>query len=432
MTNPHNKRLLGLALSTALTSVALSGCSTSANSSYAYTASAADSMSAQADNGHGIASAEAAVAAYPRNADYRALVGSAYLEAGRFASAERAYAEAIELGDNSARTALSHALAAIGAGRQDAALATLSKWDGAMDAGDYGLALALAGRPQQGAHVLGNAIRQGQNTAKVRQNLAYAMALAGDWRSARVMAAEDVPADQLGQRLGDWAATSAPEFYQVRVAKLLGVPVVHDSGMPTHLALANAPETTPEPTMYFAEANALENAIEVQESEAVAVAVAPTEPVETVAVADDGRRYVSNAIVQAVPERTEAKSAPVRVAKTETRSAPKAKPAQKAPTKLASGDHRIQLGSFLSEDDAERAKGVYARKYPQLDSSTFRIAKAQVNGKTYYRVSAGGMAKTSAQAMCSSIKAGGSGCIAYAGSTSLPGTVAKDVRVAAR
>lgn len=425
MNTPHNKRMLGLALSTALTSVALAGCTTSDMPRSTHSASAASSD-------YGITSAEAAVAADPRNADYRALAGSAYLEAGRFASAEQAYAEAIELGDNSARTALSHALAAIGAGRQNAALDTLSKWNGAMDAGDYGLALALAGRPQQGAHVLGNAIRQGQNSAKIRQNLAYAMALAGDWRSARVMAAEDVPADQLGERLGDWASTSAPEFYQVRVAKLLGVPVVHDSGMPTHLALSN----TPEPTVQFAAADEFGTAFQGSEAEPEAVALAAADsgqtPVETVAVASDGRRYISRPVVQAVPERIEARPAPVRMANAQARPAPKARPAAKAPAKLASGDHRIQLGSFLSKDAAERAQGVYAKKYPQLDRASFAIAKAQVNGKTYYRVSAGGLAKASAQAMCSSIKAGGNGCIAYAGSTSLPGTVATEMRVAVR
>ena len=44
----------------------------------------------------------------------------------------------------------------------------------------------------------------------VRQNLAYAYALAGNWRAARVMAAEDVPADQLDARLAQWAASAAP------------------------------------------------------------------------------------------------------------------------------------------------------------------------------------------------------------------------------
>lgn len=429
MKTMHNKRLLGLALSTALTSVALSGCTTSDASRSAHSASAAP-----AQYSHGIASAEAAIAASPRNADYRALAASAYLEAGRFASAEQAYAEAIELGDNSARTALSHALAAIGAGRQDVALATLARWDGAMDAGDYGLALALAGRPQQGAHVLGNAIRQGQNTAKVRQNLAYAMALAGDWRAARVMAAEDVPADQLGARLGDWASTSAPEFYQVRVANLLGVPIVADAGMPTHLALAN----TPESQVQLAAADDFDTAFEAEESDSDAVALAayetPSDPVQTVALASDGVRYISRAVIQQIPARSEAQAAPVRVAKAEARPAQvsRAKPATKAPAKLVSGDHRIQLGSFLDEAQAERAKTVYAKKYPQLDSGSFQVARAQVNGKTYYRVSAGGMARASARSMCSTIRAKGEGCMAYAGSTSLPGTSNKDVRVAAR
>ena len=35
-----------------------------------------------------------------------------------------------------------------------------------------------------------------EQTPKLRQNLAYTYALAGNWRAAQVMAAEDVPADQ--------------------------------------------------------------------------------------------------------------------------------------------------------------------------------------------------------------------------------------------
>ncbi len=423
MKTANNTRMFGLALTTALTSVALAGCSSADASPSAYSASATDSAVAKAAYSEAIVYAEDAVTADPRNANYRALAGSAYLEAGRFDAAATAYAEAIELGDNSARTALGHALAAIGAGRQDEALRTLSDWDGVMDAGDYGLALALAGRPAQGAHVLGNAIRDGNNTAKVRQNLAYTMALAGDWRSARVMAAEDVPADQLGDRLGEWSATAAPEFYQHRVAKLLGAPLVRDPGMPQRLALSNFPAET-------------RMAAVVDEVEVTPVVAEPVKvaAVEAPVAAPSGPRFVSNAVVQDLPQGYRTKPAPsARVA-----AAPAAKPAPRtksrtaAPTQLASGDHRIQLGSFLSADQAERAKGIYTKKYPQFDRGSYQVTKANVNGKTYYRVSAGGMAQSSAESMCSSIKSSGGGCFAYAGSRKLPGTIDTNVRVASR
>lgn len=429
----QNKRLLGLALSTALTSVTLAGCSQASADPAAYSASNAQNAFAKGQNQQAIAYAEQAVQADPRNADYRAMLGSAYLEAGRFDSAATSFSEAMDLGDSTARTALSFTLASIGAGRQDDALDTLRKWEGAMDAGDYGLALALAGRPAQGVHVLGNAIRDGQNTAKVRQNLAYAYALAGDWRAARVMAAEDVPADQIGQRLGAWATTSAPEYYQHRVAHLIGAPVVVDSGMPSHLALANFPETVQlaSAEVEAEQAPSFETAFAETDTQPVAaVAMADETPAYVSANSDGSTRYVSRPVVQQLPVSKYKPAPAARVAKAEPRAAAKAAPV--SGSKLAAGDHRVQLGSFLSADSAERAKGIYAKKYPQFDRSSFQVAKAEVNGKTYYRVSAGGIARASAQSMCSTIKASGNGCIAYAASTPLPGTVETNVRVASR
>ena len=74
-----------------------------------------------------------------------------------------------------------------------------------IDPADLGLAYALAGQPERGTHVLINAVRNGDRVApKLRQNLAYAYALAGNWPAARVMAAEDVSADQLDVRMTEW------------------------------------------------------------------------------------------------------------------------------------------------------------------------------------------------------------------------------------
>src|SRR5690606_19058520 len=82
-----------------------------------------------------------------------------------------------------------------------------------------------------------DALRGGENTMKVRQNLAYAYALDGRWPEARLMASQDVPADQLDARISEWAHQGKPEDYRVRVAGMLGTPVLADGGQPAHLAL---------------------------------------------------------------------------------------------------------------------------------------------------------------------------------------------------
>ena len=204
-------------------------------------ASSAETALAKGSPTAAIDNAEKAVLADPRNSAYRVLLGNAYLKAGRFESARQAYDEAMDLGEDSSRTALSLALADIALGRHGEALDTLASYRDSLPASDYGLALALAGQPQQGAQVLGQALRGGENTAKVRQNLALAYALAGQWREARAMAAQDVPADQLGDRMEQWALMGYSERTRDRVATLLGVPLRGDTGQPQALALANFP-----------------------------------------------------------------------------------------------------------------------------------------------------------------------------------------------
>src|SRR3546814_1617459 len=52
--------------------------------------------------------AEAAVLADPRNPAYRATLGAAYLEAGRFQAAATSFSDALDLGDSDPRTVLSY------------------------------------------------------------------------------------------------------------------------------------------------------------------------------------------------------------------------------------------------------------------------------------------------------------------------------------
>ncbi len=235
------KTRLALVTSAALTIGLLAGC---AGSGMAVRANSADAARVAMDGGKvkdAVSHSEAAVAATPRDASLRVLLGQAYFKAGRFASAAATFDDAMKLGDNSARTALSLTLARIGAGDQQGAMALLEDWRGEIPASDLGLALSLAGQPDRGVAVLADALRGGENTPKVRQNLAYSYALAGRWREARVMATQDVLADQIDQRISDWAQNIQPEQYQQRIAALLETPVRSDPGQPAMLALANNP-----------------------------------------------------------------------------------------------------------------------------------------------------------------------------------------------
>ncbi|PIM50389.1 sporulation protein, partial [Roseateles chitinivorans] len=127
------------------------------------------------------------------------------------------------------------------AGRHRDAVAILEDWRDAIPVADLGLALALAGEPTRGSAVLADALRNGENTPKLRQNLAYAYALDGRWREARIMMMQDVPADQIDARISDWAAKTRPEDNQLRVAGLLGAPLRSDPGQPSRLALNSNP-----------------------------------------------------------------------------------------------------------------------------------------------------------------------------------------------
>lgn len=452
-----SNRMLGLALTTALATMALSGCTANvAPPAQASTAKAQEAL-AKGNGDRAVTHAEAAVLATPRDAVARTLLGTAYIEAGRFHSAATTLAEAVTLGDASSGTLTRLALAQIAAGQQAAALATLYRHKDALDPADYGLAIALAGRPQEAIHVLGNLLRSGSNTMKVRQNLAYSLALQGDWRSARIMAAEDVAADKLGDTMSKWAVLSAPEMYQRRIADLLSVKMVQDPGQPTMLALRNfdtveqlAAETLelngpadPAPVTDFASSFGNGELPPVSESDLPTPALAllpsaqravPTRAsVEATDAAPSGARFANREVVQNVPVSTQpaapAQARATPAAQPQTRAAPAApRPA----AAMASGDYRVQLGSYFSMSDAQTAWKLFLKRHPELDGAQQVITKANVKGKIYYRVAAGGFARTSAQGLCQTVKRGGAGCIAYAASNPLPGTIDNNVRVASR
>ena len=81
---------------------------------------------------------------------------------------------------------------------------------------NYGLALTLAGRPADAIPVLEAAAREQGADATVRQNLALAHALAGDWTEARTIASQDVPADKLDGRIHQWMQLASPKKRRIR------------------------------------------------------------------------------------------------------------------------------------------------------------------------------------------------------------------------
>ena len=171
--NSHSlKHRIALIAGTAVAAALLSGCAGSAMTVKANSADAARLALSKGQTDKALSGAEAAVAASPRDVELRVLLAQVYFKSGRFQSAATTYDDAMKLGDNSARTALSLALAQIGAGQQQAALSVLDDWRGEIPASDLGLALALAGEPERGVAVLADALRGGDNSPKVRQNLA--------------------------------------------------------------------------------------------------------------------------------------------------------------------------------------------------------------------------------------------------------------------
>lgn len=457
ITNRATGPKMSLIVSTALASVVLAGCTTSSAPPAQTSFSKAQVALEKGQVSKAVSHAEAAVLAEPRNSGYRAMLGAAYLESGRFQSAATSFDDALQLGDTDPRTVLSYALAKTALGENASAIAKLDDWSADIDPADLGLAYALAGEPQRGVHVLTNALRGGQNTAKVRQNLAYTYSLAGNWRAARVMAAEDVPADQLDARLTEWAQQAQPEAYQTRIAGLLNVTPASDGGQPQYLALNNFPgqdvmvaeaaaqapamveaAPTESEALAFNISSGVDPLVDAPASAAEEAVAPPAAPVRVAQAQPERARFVSKPVVQAVPadyqERAE-RRAPSRVAAAQRAPSQRRMAASGASTGFTdqgADTHLVQLGSFSSRAHADRAWEIYKSRYPQLKDHDVVITKAKVKGKTYYRVAAAGFGLRSARSMCSTVRSGGKGCFAYAKVNPPAGAIDNGVRIAAR
>lgn len=422
-------RVLRLALTTALASATLVSCVGHVAPTAAVSSEAAQAALARGKGDKAVEFAEAAVLAAPRDGEARALLGAAYLEAGRFDSAAAAFGDAMQLGEVSGTTVLKYALTLSATGRYAEAQTLLARYQRNLDPADYGLAITLAGSPQQGIDVLSDALKYGENGPKVRQNLAYAFALKGDWRSARLLAAQDLPADKLDERLGEWAQMAMPQMQVQRVAALLGVTAKADSGQPAQLALANFPTNeqlaaeASQPAVAAGAAFA-ENSVELPAAEPMAeTALAQYDPAPAPVATSSTPAAPRIVLPRATPA-----PAPARVAAAKPVPA-KPSPAFQAAFVRKPGNYQVQLGSFASMSSASDAWTRYQRRHPELKGADRIITKAVVKGRTYYRVAAGGFARNSATSFCSSVKKGGGGCLAFA---SAPATKRTETRVATR
>jgi Flp pilus assembly protein TadD/cell division protein FtsN len=383
--------------------------------------------------------AERSVASVGDNADSRALLGHAYVAAGRFSSAERSLLDAVELGNREARTVLTLAMTQLGQGKADKAKRVLMDNRQFIPTADYGLALALAGDSKTAVDVLERAIRNADATGRTRQNLGLAYALDGRWKEAKLMAVQDMTPETISDRMMQWAQLARPGAYQTRVASLLNVtPVAGDPGQPVRLALNGTPAATPAQD-YRSEVasfdrNAPLPAIGPAPRKAAATDfMAKENNVKVAAVAIPASKPASKTTVaptQILPEKTfiveeegsaPRASAPVRTASLQAISsakpimqkiafAPKARTISASPA--SSGTHLVQLGAFSSAEGAKRAWGILSSKNTDLAAFQYASSAVNVKGKTLYRLAAMGFGNAqTAKDMCVGIKAKGGSCI---------------------
>jgi cell division septation protein DedD len=313
---------------------------------------------------------EVAVTRDPANAGIRTALAQSYVEQGRFISARESLEDALALGDRNPKTIITLALVNVALGRSDAALVLLDDNQSALSPSDLGLALAIAGNPGRAIDVLGSALRNGENTVRLRQNLAYAYALAGRWREAQIMLGEDLDPTAVDARITQWAKIVNPEAYVARAASVLGQgPIDIDPGQPTVLALNTASKNLVDPSSMNAEF-ALTGAKDAQMS---ADRLSPIASPETVPD-----------LLLVMP------------------ISPIATP----------GRFAVQLGVFSSAANADKAWAAYRVKHKQLASLSKQILPLPAKGRTLNRLIADGIAtEDKALSLCGAVRSSGGDCM---------------------
>jgi Flp pilus assembly protein TadD len=370
--------------------------------------------------------AERAVERTPGDAGFRALLGNAYFAGGRFWSAESAYKDALSIYSNQPAVVLKLALVEIALGKNNEAMAVLQGGQQVLEPADYGLALALAGHPADAVPLLEEAARVQGADARVRQNLALALALSGDWRQARTIAAQDVPANQLDSRMQQWMQLAKPAKPSDQVAALVGVqPAAVDQGQPVRLALNKS-------NTQLAQAAVAEQATVVEPQIVEAVAPSQTAPQPQPAVVP----APPPADADRTPAIAEAPVAPVTMAivsgmtpKAPTSFAvfaPKAKPAKarraaaSTPKRRGNSNTVVQLGAYRTPQNVSAAWQQLTNRYPALRAYLPMRARYVSPKGVFWRLSIQGFdSQREAVARCGTLRGRGGSCFVrnFAGDT---------------
>ena len=463
----NRKMLMNLAVSGFVLSVA-TGCSgmgamaeapSRAAGKPAVAAKSADQARAALEAGKvskAVGLAEAAVAGSPREASYRALLGQAYLNDGRFASATSALTEAMELGATDSNTIIALTLAQIAQGKSAEAISLLQAHRDTVPASDIGLALALAGDSEGAIYVLTDAARAPDASARTRQNLALAFALSGRWAQAQILASQDLSPAKLEARMMEWSKLAETPNAQLRVASLIGTKAQQDAGMPVRLALSNYGDTQ----MAAAEPAPVELA---SADPAPVAAYAPPPPV--LADASSAIRSVelpmpernADGVVpvtelpqpKAASEVIMADAAPYRAAP-RVAGEGRIRPAQQQALELATvlipkaiafnakkpTGWAVQLGAYDSLGIAKEKWGGLKKRSAMLANFPASSHAATVKGRTFYRLTVNGLAtRADANNLCRELKAQGQTCFirAMGGSESIQwASKASPMRLASR
>ncbi|MBK5264987.1 MAG: SPOR domain-containing protein [Alphaproteobacteria bacterium] len=366
-----------------------------------YAATAEKALS-QNKNGEAVIAAEAAVAASPNNGDYRSLLGQAYLADGRFVSAETSFEDAMTLGHVDARTIIGLAMVKIASGKSDDARALLGAHMDVVPAADYGLAIALAGDTNEGLRVLSAEVRQPDANAKVRQNLAYTLALAGRWRESKLMASQDLAPADAGKRVGQWAMLARPGAQTQQVAMLMGVTPQADPGMPVHLALRD--DSTAQIALAAAE-TPVATSTEPPEIPSFVEALPMAET--QVAVNDSYAPSVAAPLIRAEPSSIRS-MVPLKSA-----FAPTPTHAPAPPSAQVSGTSKyvVQLGAFSDAEGVNEAWRKISGRNQNIKGSATLSSTATVKGRIYHRLALTGFENRNAAVQaCARLQSKGSPC----------------------
>jgi hypothetical protein len=302
-----------------------------------------------------------------------------------------------------------------------------------------GLAYALAGKTERAIGLLEAAARAPGADGRVRQNLALAYALSGDWAKARTTAAQDVSPAELNDRLQKWAAMANPSASADKVAALLGTRAVSDAGQPVRLALADpaprhyaAADPAPEP----APAAVAALAPETRQPEPVAVALAtsgpapvvtlagppaPPAPVDAVQPREQTRPVYADAVQSLVtmpPAVHSAAPARLKLASIPHFDIPAVRHnavEHRTPSYAGPGKFAVQLGAFASSAAVERAWAQAYKRYGFAGTTPLSTTVAMPGRGTFHRLSVAGFAsRGAADRICAAVRGHGGACFVRA------------------